>query len=143
MRTILVVDDESLIVSLLRRALTQAGYNVIEATCPKQAVELCEDPTRVIDAVLTDLMMPGMNGRKLGDHVAKLRPGTPILYMSGYADADNGALVQGLSRRSILTKPFTLPSLLAAVSSMFEPPRPSAFAAPPSQINGLLTLQSE
>jgi CheY-like chemotaxis protein len=119
-RTILVVDDEELIVSLLQRALAQAGYNVIVATDPKQAIRFCEDQTLVIDAVLTDLMMPTMNGRELSDRITQLRGQLPVVYMSGYSDFDTDTFIQDSPSRTILTKPFRLPLLMTSLSALFE-----------------------
>lgn len=120
MRTILVVDDEELIVSLLKRALVQAGYNVIVATGPKQAIALCEDESLVIDAVLTDLMMPVMNGRELSERIRQLRGHLPVIFMSGYSDFDTGNLSDRPQAGKVLTKPFSLPSLITSISALFE-----------------------
>lgn len=83
-RTILVVDDEEVVRLLVSRALTEAGYRVVQATHGAAALALLEGGTHEIDLLLCDLVMPALNGRDLARWLAEHHPGLPILFISGY-----------------------------------------------------------
>ncbi len=105
--TILVVEDEQQLLELARAALEMYGYTVLAAKSPREAIALCEQAERRIDLLVTDVVMPGMNGKELRDRIETLRPGLPTIFMSGYtADvvAHRGVLHEGLF---FLQKPFT------------------------------------
>ena len=78
--------------------LQARGYEVLVANGPSQALDLCNRYEKQIHLVLTDLVMPGMNGAEMADLIVKLRPGIQILFMSGYSD--NALLQDGLRARS-------------------------------------------
>ena len=82
---VLVVEDEDSVRLVLRRSLERLGYTVREATSAENALEALEADGSV-DVVVTDIMMPGMNGRQLAERLALVMPGTPVLLMTGYAD---------------------------------------------------------
>jgi len=84
--TILVVDDDQTIGKLLSDALQPLGYSILLAPGPREAVELSDQHQDRIDVLLTDVIMPEMNGRKLAEILAPTRPGMKIVYMSGYTD---------------------------------------------------------
>lgn len=127
MKTILVVDDEPLVVTLVSRVLKDAGYGVISTSEPAEALSICRDAGAQIDLLLTDLMMPVMNGRELHAQVAQVRPYLPVSYMSGYADSRAREMMGG-DAQHVLLKPFGVASLLSAVNKGIEY-RPSI--APP------------
>jgi PAS domain S-box-containing protein len=83
--TILIVEDDSLVLGIARRALTEAGFRVLEAANGKAALELLANDGAV-DAVLSDLAMPEMGGRELARRLRAQRPGLPVVFMSGYTD---------------------------------------------------------
>ncbi len=83
-RTILVVDDEEVVRILVARALTEAGYRVVEATHGAAALALLESGLHQIDLVVCDLVMPALNGRDLARWVGAHLPELPILFISGY-----------------------------------------------------------
>ena len=115
--TVLVVDDEPAIRSVAHRVLTTAGYQVVMASNGDEAVRLLRDPDLVLDMVLTDIVMPGMTGATFTAQVRALRPGLPILFMSGYERPDIAA--GGIDPFApIIRKPFSRPALLAKVSQM-------------------------
>jgi CheY-like chemotaxis protein len=117
--TILVVEDEASLRSLARRILELAGHRVVEAGDGVEALEVAADlPT--IDLLLTDLTMPRMDGATLADTLTGLRPGLPVLYMSGYGEGRLGK--DGLLDPTItlLTKPFSVDDLTDAVASMLK-----------------------
>ena len=110
-RTVLVVDDEEVIRILIARALTAAGYRVVQATHGASALAYLEDESSTVDLVVCDLVMPAMTGRDLAGWLTSHRPDVPILFISGYPVAYLEA--HGLHDPGIplLRKPF-LPSRL-------------------------------
>jgi len=110
--TILLVEDDSSVRTLLRDALQKLGYRVIEAKHGLEACLLASQEIDRLDLLLTDMVMPGMGGRELAQHLLTIKPDLRILFMSGFTD-DIGILAgheQGTS--GFLQKPFT-PELLA------------------------------
>lgn len=110
--TILVVDDEPTIRHMIFDTLQPLGYQVIDASCGKKALEICKTTARNIDLLITDVIMPGMNGRELAEKVKPIRPGMKVLFMSGYTDnviAHQGVLEHGIN---FINKPL-VPSLLS------------------------------
>lgn len=113
--TILLVEDEHQILVLAQRILKQYGYSVLAARAPAEALRLAIDHPGTIHLLITDVVMPGMNGRELRDRLASLKPGLRCLFMSGYtADviAHHGVLDEGVQ---FLQKPFTVDSLAERV----------------------------
>jgi PAS domain S-box-containing protein len=84
--TILLVEDEPTLRSLTRRVLSSAGYTVVDAGSGEEALAVLATHTEHVHLMLTDVVMPGMNGRDLAVRVAALRPGIKVLYASGYTD---------------------------------------------------------
>ena len=110
--TILLVDDVTFVRAHVRDGLKESGYKVLEAANSEEALRLCESDTGVMHLLLTDVVMPGIDGRRLGDLIALVRPELKVLYMSGYSE---GVLHQHgfqKSGRAFLPKPFT-PNVLA------------------------------
>jgi len=113
--TILVVEEELDVRRVVCQMLTMRGYKALEAPGPVEAMAVFEKNIDQIDLLLTDVMMPVMNGRELQAQIALLRPGIKTLYMSGYADGvidDTGILPDGVN---FLQKPFTPDALTAKV----------------------------
>ena len=113
--SIMVVEDEDAIRSLTRRILRRAGYDVVEATSPDHAIELCAAGAAP-DLLLTDVVMPGMSGVDLSTRARELVPGLRVLFMSGYTDTvvtDRYGL-DGTGG-GLLQKPFDGRQLVAAV----------------------------
>lgn len=84
--TILLVEDEEAVRSLLCRSLQSKGYTVLEARLSSEALELVEQAERKVHLMLTDVVLPGMSGPELAEKVKAAHPGVKIIYMSGYAD---------------------------------------------------------
>lgn len=105
-KTILVVDDELMIVKVTTRALEAQGFAVLSALLPGEALRVAADPGLTIDLLLTDVMMPEMKGPELARRLLAQRPALPVLFMSGYAAE---VLNQGLLGHdaAFLEKPFT------------------------------------
>jgi CheY-like chemotaxis protein len=120
--TILFVDDEPMLRDIGEAILSEAGYRVIVAEDgPSALARLAELSTSPLDLLLTDVVMPGMNGVQVAAEVERLRPGTRVLLCSGYtrdALAANG-LPPGVA---FLSKPYTLAGLLEKVTALLSSP---------------------
>jgi len=122
--TVLLVEDEETLRQLTRQSLQNQGYSVIDAADGGAALRLSQAHKGPIHLLLTDVIMPGMNGRELANHLSPYRPEMKVLYMSGYTEnhiGHNGTLDQGIT---LLQKPFTLPALNAKVREMLDTPPP-------------------
>lgn len=123
--TILLVEDEPAILSVLRRALNVAGYRVLATSSPAAAVQLADEHAGAIALLVSDVIMPEMNGRQLADRVSQLVPGLRCLFMSGYtADiiAKHGALDETVH---FMEKPFTGAALAAKVRELLDSQAPA------------------
>jgi PAS domain S-box-containing protein len=118
--TILVVEDAADLREITELILARNGYRVITASNGRAALGVVNDYAAKIDLLLTDVVMPHMQGPELAKQVAALRPTIRILYMSGYAQpmlGDGGILEEGIL---LLEKPFTEPVLLAKVEQALD-----------------------
>ncbi len=120
--TILVVDDEEAVRRLASRMITWMGHQALEARHGREALATIEEHNGPIHLVVTDIKMPGMNGRELGRIIEERWPGKPILYMSGFASEvfRDGLLETGAP---FLAKPFTQDDLASRVRAMLGPER--------------------
>ncbi|BCG45308.1 Sensory box histidine kinase/response regulator [Citrifermentans bremense] len=115
--TILLVEDEPSVTEMSRNILESLGYRIMVAAGPEDALRQVTSGTEMIDLLLTDVVMPGMNGRDLARELRSVHPGLKCLFMSGYtADiiADHGVLHDSVN---FLQKPFDVRSLAAKVRS--------------------------
>jgi two-component system, cell cycle sensor histidine kinase and response regulator CckA len=113
--TVLLVEDELAIRAIAAAFLKEAGYRVLEAANPEDALTIVKAHGDGISLLLTDVVMPGMNGRQLAEKICAQRPEIKVLYMSGYTDdalIRRGVFEAGIS---ILEKPFSRASLLQEV----------------------------
>jgi CheY-like chemotaxis protein len=121
-QTILLAEDEDGLRQAVTRLLSNAGYHVLAAPNGQEALTIAEGHDGVIHALLTDVLMPAMNGRELAEALQRARPATPVLYMSGYAAAimtAEGVLDHGVT---VVSKPFTKAGLLAALNAILIGP---------------------
>jgi len=109
--TILVVEDEATVRHLVRDSLRKRGYQVIEAATPSAALRVAGEAGKRIDLLISDVLMPEMRGPELVRAIRNLRPGIPVLYMSGYSDSS-----------------FLDPSVLADASYIQKPFQPDELA---------------
>ena len=121
---VLLVEDESTLRGLVRQYLQNQGYTVLEAHSGAAALRIASYYSGPIHLMLTDVIMPGMNGKELALQLSTSRPDTKILYMSGYTEnviGHNGTLDPGVN---LLQKPFTLPALKSRVREALDTPLP-------------------
>lgn len=131
MARILVIDDEESLRSLLRRALARAGHEIVEAGDGREGLGVAQ--VTPVDLVITDIIMPEMEGIDFILHLHRSSPTTPIIAMSGGGRIrPDGYLktAQLAGARRTLTKPFTIAELLAAVDDCLGAEGP-ALSAPP------------
>lgn len=116
--TILVVDDEPLLLDLTSEILSQQGYHVICAENAKQVLEILEKES--IDLLLTDVIMPEMDGYQLAAIVKEKYPAIKIQLVSGFADSDHANIVDDELREHIVYKPFNSQDLLKRICELFS-----------------------
>lgn len=117
---VLVVDDEQGLRDLVCRTLRAEGYRTLEAAHGGEALELVEKGSETIDLVVTDVVMPGMDGRELGRRLAQSRPTLPILYMSAYDVNDIFRRGSPRSSAPFLQKPFPRDGLINSVEELLR-----------------------
>jgi signal transduction histidine kinase/CheY-like chemotaxis protein len=111
--TILLVDDEDLLLTMGRTVLAAYGYTVLTANSGQKALELFNRSKNKVDLVITDLVMPNMSGRELGEHILKAAPGTRIIWSSGYLRSTSEQ-----EQERYLQKPFSAQDLLRKVKQV-------------------------
>jgi len=118
--TILVVEDELALRELTCLLLQEAGYTVLESTGVEDALATAKDSQRKIDLLLTDIVMPRLDGRELANQLVALRPNLKVLYMSGYTDdvIDHRGLLKQTT--VLVQKPFTKAKLLRKVRETLD-----------------------
>ncbi len=116
--TILLVEDEPALRELLRRTLSKAGYRVLTAGDADHAEAAASG--QAIDLLLTDLVLPGRDGRQLADALVAERPGLRVIFASGYAADVLGDLLRGSAQIDLLTKPFSGRELLERVRAALD-----------------------
>ena len=113
--TILLVEDEAMIRNMTRTLLERLGYKVLVAATPSEAMNLAREHAGAIHLLLTDVVMPGMNGRELAKNLMPLCPDLKPLFMSGYTAnviAHHGVLDDGVQ---FIQKPFSVVDLAAKI----------------------------
>ena len=106
--TVLLVEDEDTVRSVAAAALERRGYRVLVADHGEAAIAIAREYPGIIHLLVSDVVMPGLHGREVADRIVRLRPGIPVLFISGYTD--DALLERGVLEgddRSLLAKPFT------------------------------------
>jgi CheY-like chemotaxis protein len=120
--TILLVEDEPVVREVTRAVLEHAGYRVLECNGPEEALRVGSEHRGHIGLLLSDVVMPGMNGPELALQLQSLQPGLITVFMSGYADRDvlhkvlHNKMAQG-GMTNYIQKPFTINVLLSRVTA--------------------------
>jgi CheY-like chemotaxis protein len=120
--TILLVEDEDAVRSLVEAILTADGYKILVADSADHAIQLCRNYGDNIDILLTDVVMPGVSGPELAKNLLSLRPGLKVVYMSGYAGEylhNEGVSADGVV---LLQKPFTAAALEEKIRQVLHQP---------------------
>jgi CheY-like chemotaxis protein len=105
---------------MVTELLNELGYRVLEAASGPAALSIMED-TMHVDLLVTDVGLPGMNGRQLAEHARQQRPALKVLFMTGYAEKAtlrSDFVGEGMD---LITKPFTVDHLAAKIRDMIEP----------------------
>lgn len=116
--TILLVEDEGPVRRLIARILGMQDYRVLEAGHGEEALAISEGYGSEIHLLVTDIMMPIMNGTELAIRLSALRPGLPVLFISGYPGKHVPANLEQNSAVDYLPKPFRVDILLAKVKAL-------------------------
>jgi DNA-binding response OmpR family regulator len=118
--TVLLVEDAEALRKLARSFLLEHGFSVLVASNGEEATQVAKNFSGPIHLLLTDVVMPGMNGRALSDHLHPKRPEMKVLFMSGYTDsfiAGHGVLEEGMH---LLHKPFTEEVLIGKIREVLD-----------------------
>jgi PAS domain S-box-containing protein len=120
--TILLVEDEPALRAMAKEVLSRHGYSVLEASNAAEALRVADEKGCRIDLLLTDVVMPGMNGRELALRLAERCPGIKVLFVSGYTDS--AVMRNGLLHESaaFLEKPFAPGTLLRQIRQLLDAP---------------------
>jgi PAS domain S-box-containing protein len=127
--TILVVEDQEVVRSFIEATLQQYGYHVLSAFNGHAALEIVRQHPGEIHLLLTDVVMPGMNGKELSERLKELRPSLKVLFTSGYASdviGRRGVLDDGIE---FIPKPFSADTLARKVRAVLAPSAPSEISA--------------
>jgi DNA-binding NtrC family response regulator len=119
-RAILLVDDEQIILSSMQRVLERSGYAVVPARSGQEALELFEENPQRFQLVITDLTMPGIDGRELVKRIMATRPGTPVILSTGYGDVITEQEAKSLGFRHMLFKPPNTGELRSVIHRVLE-----------------------
>jgi two-component system, cell cycle sensor histidine kinase and response regulator CckA len=119
-KTILVVEDEPLVMKMVTTMLEREGYVVLAANTPSEAIYLGKRSDCNIDLVLTDVIMPDMNGRRLAELLTTIKPEMKFLFMSGYAADIMDSQCAFDESVSIIRKPFTKKELMEKIQELLD-----------------------
>jgi two-component system, cell cycle sensor histidine kinase and response regulator CckA len=117
---VLLVEDEAPVRAFAARALRLQGYRVLEAEDGEQALEVLADPGLVVDIFVSDVIMPGRDGPTWVAEALRTRPGTPVVFISGYIE---DTLTEALGRTPqavFLEKPFSLDALCRTIAAQMD-----------------------
>jgi len=126
--TLLLVEDDEMVRTLVHETLLREGYRILDAPGPIEAKKLADQHKGTIHLMITDVVMPKINGRDLAEQLTRRRPEMKVLYMSGYTD--NAVLANGILDKEVafLQKPFTPTALTQKVRDVLEGDRTSTAA---------------
>lgn len=117
---ILVVEDEDGVRDIVCRILKKAGYDVHASGDPQEALKMCLDGNLHVDALLSDVIMPGMSGTQLTAELRRTRPGLPVLFMSGYTSGPKPGGQELPPDAPLLYKPFQTDQLLQTLDQLLH-----------------------
>jgi two-component system cell cycle sensor histidine kinase/response regulator CckA len=117
---VLLVEDEDAVRSFAARALQLRGYTVIEAASGEEALEILNDAELHVDIMVSDVIMPGLDGPAWVREARKTRPDAKVIFVSGYAEDTFVGGESGIPEAAFLPKPFTLPELTQKVKDVLD-----------------------
>ena len=120
MATILVVDDERIILNLCTSILKIKGYTVLTAASGEEALRVLEQSEAAIDLALLDIMMPGLNGIQLAVQIRSAHPATPVILMTGFSLREIQEVIGEANSYRIFWKPFKAESLLQMIENALD-----------------------
>ena len=123
--TILLVDDEEMILDVGKAMLEKLGYRLMTAKSGREAITVVAASGEAIDLVILDLIMPEMDGIKTFDWIRRIEPHIPVMLSSGYALDDQADDIMRRGCRGFIQKPFSLSELSARVRKILDEPKPS------------------
>jgi two-component system cell cycle sensor histidine kinase/response regulator CckA len=118
--TILLVEDERIVRELAAKMLKRLNYNILPASNGTEALEIAKNYSGIIDLLITDVVMPGMNGRQLAERLLKIRPDIKVLFTSGYTEnaiAHHGIIEKDLS---FIGKPYSTRELAQKIRQLLD-----------------------
>lgn len=118
--TILIIDDESLVLSVAQNILEDFGYTVMPVPDPREALTMYQEQQQKIDLVILDLIMPQMGGMECLDELLKINPGIKVILTSGYSLNGQGKEAMRPELRGFIRKPFQISDLLTAVRKALD-----------------------
>jgi hypothetical protein len=118
MRTILVVDDEPMALKLVQTILEKRDFEVLASTSATQAIKIFEAQRDRIELLISDIVMPEMDGTKLAGRLVAMNPDLPVLFMSGFLTESEIADTSAISQYAFIRKPFRPSTLVQAVRTM-------------------------
>lgn len=116
-RRVLIVDDDNAVREVTSGILEQLGYDVVSASDGVSALELLDRDGSAIDLAILDFAMPGMNGAQVAGEIREKRPRLPILFLTGFVDAEG---LKEIGKETIIQKPFTQDDLAKRISRVFD-----------------------
>ncbi len=118
--TILIAEDEASIRTMLGSILTKYGYNIITADSGRSAVEITKKYGKNISLLITDIVMPGMNGRVLAKKLKVIYPGLKVIFMSGYAEDIPDEMIDEIKGSIFIQKPYTMENIMGAIAAVLK-----------------------
>jgi PAS domain S-box-containing protein len=118
--TILLVDDEQMIIDVGKAMLKRLGYHVITAKCGQDAIDVVTRAGDDIDLVILDMIMPGMDGGKTFDRIREIRPRLPVMLSSGYAINDQASKIMRKGCNGFIQKPFSVSEISKKIRKIWE-----------------------
>ena len=119
--TVMIMEDDEMVRELTCQMLTNKGYSIVAPKDPETAIKIIKENKVAIDLLLTDVVMPGMNGKDVYEAMCNYRPNLKVIYMSGYSGSvitDKGILEDGVN---FIQKPFTIRAVCEKVRSVLHP----------------------
>jgi CheY-like chemotaxis protein len=115
---VLVVDDEPMALKLIQTILEKRGFEVLSSTSPVDAVRLFESRKDEVQLLISDIVMPEMDGTQLATRLVEINPELPVLFMSGFVTEYEVAQAASIGQFAFIRKPFRPSTLVQAVQKM-------------------------